>query len=144
MSLPLPWVDKIFHKMTLTFGREFIQKWEGVPMDEVKSDWAFELRGYQQNPAAIKHAIETLITGKPPTVHEFKAAAARYSPAYEALPSPKADNDVVMAEIQKSRVLVNYSTGNKDWAHRLKAREDAGEILTSYQKMCYREALKIA
>jgi len=64
MSLPLPWVERIFQKLTLNFGRDFTSRWEGVPLDEVKSDWAFELRGFQQNPAAIKHGIETTINGK--------------------------------------------------------------------------------
>jgi hypothetical protein len=143
MSLPLPWVERIFQKLTLNFGRDFTSRWEGVPLDEVKSDWAFELRGFQQNPAAIKHGIETTINGKPPTAQEFKAACLRYESPTVLIANAPASAEVVQEQIRRSRVLVNHSTGNKDWAHRLKARADVGEILTAYQKMCYREALKI-
>ena len=72
MSLPMSWVDKIFLKLTLNYGRDFLNRWEGVPIADVKSDWAHELRGYQQNPSAIEYGLEHCLTGKPPTVQEFK------------------------------------------------------------------------
>jgi hypothetical protein len=106
MSLPSPWVDRIFHKLALTFGKEFVQRWEGLDIGEVKADWAHELSGYQKNPEAIRHGIETCITGKPPTVHEFKAACARYQSTFKALPSPLADRALVAAELAKARAIL--------------------------------------
>ena len=143
MNLPIAWVEKIFQKLTLTFGRDFTNRWEGIPLEEVKADWAHELRGFHQNPQAIKRGIETCIGGKPPTVHEFKAACAKYVPDYKALPVAKADAEIVQNEISKSRVLINRSTGNKDWAHRLKSRAEKGDKLSRYQIACYREALRM-
>lgn len=72
MSLPQPWVEKIFQKLSLIYGRDFLGRWEGIPLDEVKADWAHELSGYQQSPDAISYALQNL-PRKPPTVLEFRA-----------------------------------------------------------------------
>lgn len=29
MSLPAAWIDKIFTKLTLAYGRDFLGRWEG-------------------------------------------------------------------------------------------------------------------
>lgn len=71
MSLPLPWVEKIFQKLSLVYGRDFLGRWEGIPIEDVKSDWAHELSGYQQSPDAISYALQHL-PNKPPTVLEFR------------------------------------------------------------------------
>jgi len=143
MSLPMPWIDKIFLKLTLNFGREFLNRWEGVPIEDVKADWAHELRGLQQNPSAIAYGLEHCLAGKAPTVQEFKAVCVRRPDATMALPEPPADPGRVAAELAKlapSRMapLVDH----KAWAYRLKVRHAAGEKLSGYQVTCYREALK--
>ena len=68
MSLPLPWVDKIFLKLTLIYGRDFIGRWEGLEIADVKTDWGHELAGFENWPEAIAHALATCPPGKPPTV----------------------------------------------------------------------------
>jgi hypothetical protein len=142
MSLPLPWVERIFLKLGLTFGRDFISRWEGIPLEDVKADWAHELSRYQQNPAAIKHALETVITGKPPSVQDFKAACMRYVPMAVQIEAPLADPEIVAAEIRKSKAFA-FGAGNKDWAHALKNRHDAGDRLNPNQIRCYKNALKL-
>lgn len=142
MSLPMPWIDKIFLKLTLNFGRDFLGRWEGVPIEDVKADWAHELRGLQQNPSAIAHGLEHCLGGKAPTVQEFKAICVRRPDTTLALPEPPADLDLVAAELTKiftSRPVSSH--GMKDWAHRLKARHEAGEKLGLYQVSAYQAAL---
>jgi len=92
MSLPAAWVDRIFQKLTLTYGRDFTGRWEGFNVDEVKADWAHELAGYVNNPDAIKHALENLPSDKPPTVLQFRDAA-RKAPIKDRpmLPPPPMD-----------------------------------------------------
>lgn len=72
MAMPSSWVDKIFQKLTLTYGRDFLGRWEGVPLEEVKADWAHELDGYENAPHAIHYALKNL-PPKPPTVLDFRA-----------------------------------------------------------------------
>lgn len=145
MSLPLPWVEKIFQKLTLTFGRDFLGRWEGVPIEEVKADWAHELRGLQQNPKAIAYGLEQCVSGKPPTVQEFRAACVRVAPEPLALPGPPPDPERVAAEIAKMRKPSEAPAHDwKAWAKVLKARHLAGEKLSKFQIDSYREALKEA
>ena len=142
MSLPTPWVEKIFHKLTLTYGRDFVSKWEGLDMEEVKADWAHELRGLQQNPASIAYGLEHCIAGKPPTVHEFKAACVRRIETNLALPGPVADPAFVASVIAKIAKPSGHDM--KAWARILKTRHDAGEKLSRYQIHCYQTALGAA
>lgn len=141
MSLPMPWIDKIFQKLTLTFGRDFLDRWKGVPIEDVKADWAHELRGLQQNPSAIAYGLEHCLAGKPPTVQEFKAACYRKPDTTRLLPSPTVDPVIAAKVINGLRAARTPEIGMKDWAHRLKARHVAGAKLHRYQMTCYQVAL---
>lgn len=145
MSLPIPWVEKIFRKLIVTFGRDFLGRYEGQDMADVKADWAHELRGFQQNPAALAYGLEVCIVDKAPTAQEFKAACMRRTadPA-PALPAPPADPERMAAELAKLSPLRATSSGpvdHKAWARRLKARHEAGEKLNPNQIRCYAAAL---
>lgn len=141
MSLPMPWVNKIFLKLTLTFGRDFLSRWEGVPIEDVKADWAHELRGFQQNPASIAYGLEHCITGKPPTVQEFKSACSRKQDTTPMLPSPVVDPVIAARVLEGLRESSKPKTSMKDWAYRLKARHESGDKLNSNQIACYQAAL---
>lgn len=101
MSLPLAWVDRIFDKLTLTYGQQFLNRWRDLDMNAVKSDWMHELSGFEKAPHAIAHALSNL-PDAPPTVLQFRALA-RLAPAAElqALPEPKADPERLKAELAK-------------------------------------------
>ena len=88
-------VDLIFTKCSLVYGREFLSRWEGLNMDEVKEDWQRELGGLLNSPAAVLHGLERLPAEKPPTVLQFRALCIgapgdRHAPV-PALPAPPAD-----------------------------------------------------
>lgn len=145
MSLPLPWVDRIFDKLLLVYGRDFTGRWEGSPLSSVKTDWAHELSGFEHHPECIKHALQSLPASKPPTVYEFRnlCVSAPRAAKFE-LPAPPADPVFVAAIAQKLRVVAEKPAhGMKEWAYRLQARDKAGESINANQRRCYRAALGI-
>lgn len=148
MSLPLPWVDKIFSKMALVYGRDFIGRWEGLELADVKTDWGHELSGFENWPEAIAHALSTLPANKPPTVLEFRELARKApKPDRPALPEPAANPERVAAELRKLVPLLKQSkTGAVDpkgWARRIIAREKAGEKINPTSLRFAREALNL-
>ncbi len=89
MAMPSQFVDAIFEKLALTYGRSFLDRWIGLDIDAVKADWARELAGLERTPAAIAHALKSLDPEKPPTVLVFRAAVLRAPEPYlPRLPSP--------------------------------------------------------
>jgi hypothetical protein len=148
MSLPLPWVDKIFEKLTLVYGQQFLARWRDVDLELVKSDWARELGGFEQKPEAIAYALQNLDAEKPPTVLVFRAIALRSPAAVLArLPEPAANPERMAAELAKFASIrqAGASSGydHKAWARRLKAGHEAGDKLSAFQVQCYREALRM-
>lgn len=75
MSLPIVFIDQIFAKLTLIYGRDFAGRWEGMNVSDVKADWAHELDGLDRSPQRIAYALKNLPLSKPPTVLEFRATA---------------------------------------------------------------------
>lgn len=142
MSLPLPWVDKIFQKLTLVYGRDFTGRWDGIEQDAVKADWAHELAGFQQMPDAISYGLQHLPTGKPPTVIEFRALCRKKTDESIALPLPKANPEMAAMVVAQLRRPVLQVTGNKDWARAIIARADAGEKVLPISLKFAKEALR--
>ena len=77
MAMPSQFVDAIFEKLTLTYGRAFLDRWIGLDINAVKADWARELAGLERTPTAIAHALRNLDAERPPTVLQFRAAILR-------------------------------------------------------------------
>lgn len=101
-ALPLDWVEKIFRKLTLVYGRDFTARWEGQETIHVIEDWAEELAGFARWPEAIAWALKSLPEGKPPTVIEFRALCFKApKPERQALPPVPADPARVQAELAK-------------------------------------------
>jgi hypothetical protein len=89
-------VDAIFTKCALVYGRDFLSRWEGQDLAEVKADWERELSGFLNQPAAVLHALQNLPADKPPTVLQFRAICNRYeAPRPLELAPPKADPERV-------------------------------------------------
>lgn len=141
MSLPMPWVEKIFLKLTLTFGRGFTDRWDESSLQAVKEDWAHELRFFQQNPSAIAYGLENCLAGKPPTVQEFKTVCNRKPDTTPLLPSPVVDPVIAAKVLGGLRQSAAPVGGMKDWAYRLKGRHEAGDKLNRNQIACYQAAL---
>jgi hypothetical protein len=110
MSLPEHWVNRIFEKLTLIYGRDFVNRWEsvGLPIEDVKADWAHELDFYEKSPNSIKYALENLPKDKPPNVLQFRDLC-RQSPAgiCELLPEPPVNKEKRDAALAKLRDYTN-------------------------------------
>lgn len=142
MSLPAPWVEKIFAKLALAYGRDFLARWEGLEIADVKDDWARELAGFAQHPDAIAYALAHL-PARAPTVMEFRAIARRAPAApVPRLPAPAADPERVHAELSKLAAVRDGSRHDpKDWARRILARAEAGERINRMPLLMARQAL---
>lgn len=114
MDLPeLQLVDLIFAKCMLVYGREFLARWEGQNIDEVKLDWARELGAVLSNPQAIKHALLHLPVERPPTVLQFRQLCVNHPVAPERRlnppdPTPE-EKQAVRSLLQQARDRI---TGN--------------------------------
>lgn len=145
MSLPIAWIDRIFERLTLRYGRDFLGRWEGIPIAEVKADWANVLDGFSAQPAAIAWALNQLPDSRAPTAQDFRALCRSAPPPdLPRLPEPKADPERVAAELSKMKKVPCADVFDfKRWARRLKAREESGERLSRFQRDAWRETLRI-
>ena len=82
-------LELIFAKLSLVYGRDFIGRWEGLDIGEVKADWRRELDAVLQHPQAVKYALQNLPPDRPPNVLQFRALCyGRPEPMFVALPRP--------------------------------------------------------
>lgn len=135
MSLPAAWVNALFDKLTLTYGQQFLRRWQDVDLNAVKSDWSHELAGFANHPEAIAWALQNLPTDSPPTVIQFRAIARRApTPDVPRLEVSKAGADRVAAELRKLAPIREGSfprVDGKQWARDLIARHEAGCVSAS-------------
>jgi hypothetical protein len=143
MPLPESWVDKLFRKLAATYGQSFQRQYDGVPIDDVKANWAIELACFQQNPQAIARGLELLPTDRAPTVLQFrelcKSQASNEMLRLPAPPSEPVSPEVVAAT--KAAFQRKDARGWRDWATALKRRNESGEKLTRFQIDCYRSVI---
>jgi hypothetical protein len=118
MSLPVAWVDRIFLKLTHNYGLEFLNRYKGQDMNDIKSDWCDQLQGYEKSPDSIVFALDNL-PEKPPTAQVFKALC-RQAPVREvpALPLPKVNPEIAakVFEAIKASTPVTSSFDPRAWA----------------------------
>ena len=119
MSLNAEWVDVLFTKLSLVYGRDFFGRWEGLDLDAVKADWAHELAGFAHHREAIVYGLAHL-PPKPPTVLEFRAICRMApAPATPRLEAPVANVARVRSELAKLgdlRAVATRRVGGRDWA----------------------------
>lgn len=147
MSMPIKAIDRLFDRMGLTYGNEWVRKWDSAPISEVKSMWAHELDFYSNRLEDIAWALENL-PEKCPNVIEFKNLC-RKAPKIEAprLPEPKADPERLKRELEKlivptrEAVIKAGLTDGRDWARRIIARHEHGEKLAATTLRFAKEAM---
>lgn len=129
MSLSLQAVDRLFDRLTATYGRQFLGLYEGLDVSAVKTLWAHELAGFAPRLHDIAWALEHL-PERAPNVIEFRNLC-RKAPAPDTprLPEPPADPARLRAEMAKLGEIMAAPVDNsgKAWAHRIIARHDAGD-----------------
>jgi hypothetical protein len=140
MSLPAAWTDRIFTKLTLTYGQAFLRQYDGVDMDEVKANWGHELACYAQSLEAIRHGCANL-PERPPNVVQFRELCRiPQSPVLLTNDLPPVDPKMA-AMVKEVFSKAEKRSNDRAWAHELKAREEAGEVLSFAQRNAWREAL---
>jgi|694.fasta_scaffold16674_25 hypothetical protein len=144
-------VEYVFEKLASAYGAEWDRSLGQAPIADVKTAWADALSGFLHSDDA-KRSIVWALKNLPERVMnsmEFRNLC-RMAPARAktlALPEPKADPARVAADLAKLghvRKPVASAHGMKDWAHRLKARHEAGGKLNPNQIRCYCDALGMA
>jgi hypothetical protein len=145
LSLPDSWIDKLFRKLSATYGQAFLRQYDGVPMDDVKANWAHELSCYQQTPQAISRGLDRLPSDRAPTVLQFRELC-RGQAEHDRLALPAPPKEPVTPEVlaaTKAAFQRKDERGWRDWAHALRRRHESGEKLTRFQVKAYRETLGI-
>lgn len=128
MSLPAAWVDRIFDKLTITYGRDFLSRWEGLDLKTVKSDWGNELSGLFRQPSSIAWAIDHL-PERPPTVIDFRRLANTMpTPNAPQIAYEPASMELVSELVKKIAPAMekNDNRNSLDWARRVIARNENG------------------
>ena len=148
MSVPIEWIDRIFEKLTIVYGRDFMDRWRGLSIADVKTDWAHELAGFERWPEAIKFGLQNMPSDKPPTVLQFRDIC-RKAPAKELpkLPEPKADPDRLNKAIAqlgevRAKAVATSTVDHKYWAKRILARYTAGERINPTSFRMAQQALR--
>lgn len=150
-SLSSACVGQIFTVMRLTYGEAFDRKWppaHGTTPEahsrQLKIHWGRALAGVSAR--SLTHALQVL-PKFPPGLPEFLALCHGAPPPLTSEVMPrltelKADPEVVTrARAKIDLAPIFRANGSKQWAHDLKARHEAGEILDPYPVQCYRAAL---
>lgn len=146
MSLQLQAVDRLFERLIATYGRQFLNLYEGLDPSAIKTIWAHELAGFAHRLPDVAWALENL-PERAPNAIEFRNLC-RKAPAPEniQLPAPPADPGRVRAELAKLRPLVAAavvvgSNRNLDWARRIVDKSDAGVFVNALPLQMARQAL---
>jgi hypothetical protein len=145
--MPLQAVDRLFSRLTMTYGPSFTRTFEGLELNEVKSLWSHELAFYctQERMMDVAWALENL-PERTPNVIEFKNLC-RKAPEREVarLPEAKADPERLKKELARLGEIklktLSTKLDNKEWARRIIARHDAGDKLNPTTLRFAKEAL---
>jgi hypothetical protein len=70
-------IDQIFATLTLTYGAEFLARWDGIDIKTVKAHWAHQLGHLRAKRAVIYYALNNLPVDRSPTVLQFRLLCTR-------------------------------------------------------------------
>jgi hypothetical protein len=142
-ALPNAWIDRLFERFALMYGKHWFDQWGGLAIDDVKAAWATDLAfasGEQ-----VRKALDHCRTHNkfPPTSPEFVGLCKAFSATYDrpALPDYSKGEiaPAVRAEIAKFLTAAE-KRDPKDWARRILAEQAAG----NYPHVCGIEMAKRA
>jgi len=148
MSLPAKAIDRLFERLNATYGSGWTRQWADVPVNDVKTAWAYELSSYAHRLDSIAWALDNLPEHCPNAIQFRNLCRSAPAPEVPYLPEPVADPDRLKQELSKlgnirAKTLSTSAVDHKAWAKRLKSRHEEGEILNVNQIRCYRAALGI-
>lgn len=148
MSLSSKAIDRLFERLELTYGAEWLRKWEGSPIADVKSLWAHELGYYENSLEAVAWAIENLPERCPNAIEFRNLCHSAPSTETPRLPEPKVSPESILVEVAKlgdlkKKVLSSADSAHdgRAWARRILGRYEAGNRITPCTLRFAREAL---
>jgi hypothetical protein len=127
--LPLPWINRIFERLTLRYGNEFLNRWKGQPIADVKTDWCYVLAGYANDARAIAYALDNLPDDRPPTAQQFRSIC-RSAPSILGSQrlEYKVDPDIAKRAIDALQSMIApvkaIGRPSYEWAYAIKARDE--------------------
>lgn len=70
-ALPDSWIERMFDKMMLDYGKKFVDQWSGADPDKLIAHWAVEMASYTGQ--EIKRGLAAMAAKDwPPSLPEFK------------------------------------------------------------------------
>lgn len=145
MSLPTQVIDRLFTRLSATYGATWDRAMGQAPIGDVKTAWAHELQGFGRNLEALAWGLENL-PEKCPNVIEFRNLCRRApEPETPRLPEAPLDPERLKAELAKLGKLRDpvaaKGSVNVEWAERIAARADAGQKVPPLPLRMAREVL---
>ncbi|WP_028997099.1 hypothetical protein [Azohydromonas australica] len=142
MSPRAEFIEAIFHRLTLRYGRAFLARWEAVPVDEVKADWRRELANFAERPEAIEYALALVDPAEPPTAAQFRdLCSTAPAPAFRALPQAKQAQRAAEVRRKCLRPVMPRIGRDVRWATDMVQRAQAGERVPKYSLRLAMDAL---
>lgn len=146
-ALPAHWVDQLFRKLSIRYGRQFMARWDGIDEADVKADWADVLGGFTARPDCIAYALENLPVDRPPTATQFRdlCRAKPDSSQAQQLQAPKPDPQRVAAAMAPlAEVKAKAGPHNpRAWAHSLHAQIQAGRKVSPAIRAMVADVMRI-
>ena len=136
MSLSSKAIDRLFERLSATYGREWFDKWAGLEPQAVKALWGHELAPFADRLDAIAWALENL-PERCPNAIQFRALCRQApAPQVHALLPPRADPERVARELAKLAPAVTRTDrpagDHKRWARDILQRAASGRSSVSY------------
>lgn len=130
-ALPAHWVDQLFRKLSIRYGRQFMARWDGIDEADVKADWACVLGGFHARPDCIAYGLQNLPSDRPPTATQFRDLCRAKPDSSQApqLQAPKPDPQRVaeaLAPLASVRAQAMQARHPREWARSLHQQIQAG------------------
>lgn len=128
MSPRAEFVDVLFDRLSLRYGRAFLARWKGMDLQAVKADWARELIRYAERPDAVEHALALVDPAEPPTAAQFRdLCSTAPAPAFRAQPQAKQAQRAAEVRRQCLRPVMPRIGRDLRWAAEILQRADASD-----------------
>jgi hypothetical protein len=146
MSLPLQAVDRLFDRLSATYGRQFMNLYDGMDANAIKAVWAHELSGFGMRLNSIAWALENLPERAPNAIEFRNICRKAPEPERPKLQEPPADPARLKAELAKLMPAIQAAravaqSDNLAWARRIMGRCDGGEKIAPAVVRMARDAL---
>lgn len=150
MSLPSKVIDRLFSRLSVTYGAAWDRNLGSSPLSDVKTCWGHELSGFdsEEGLKCVAWALENL-PERCPNVIEFRTLCRRSPmPERKQLDAPKADPVVVAAALERAlsvrQAIASSVHDPKGWARNFVSRAEAGERIRPITLKFARQALGLA